>query len=167
MPRRWPRCNDVTDAAECFRAIGGGSHDDSVKERDIRSLISHRPGEAGSAVCPVYRQQVMRPQLDFSASTTIKNASSNKKTVARKSSPVWKVILDPLQQNLRDSTIDATVIGDFAGDVPLVEDVVNPTFMWRTIDLEPCREDEIFVRGEQVHRRGARTVIRHLLLLCH
>jgi hypothetical protein len=163
-----PECTDgdVTDAAECFRAIGGGSHDDSVKERDIRRLISHRPGEAGSAVCPVYRQQVMRPQLDFSASTAIKNAPSNDKTVAHKGSRVWKVILDPLQQNLRDSGIDATVIGDFTEDVPPFEDVVDPTSIWRAIDLEPCREDELLVRGEQVRRGSVGTVIRHLVLLC-
>src|SRR4029077_10696869 len=98
----------------------------SVKEMDICGLISDRPVEAWSTVCPIYRQQVMRPQLDFSPSTTIKKLSSNDKTVTRKSSPVWKIILDPLQQNLRDGGVDATVIGYFAGDTPPVEDVVDP-----------------------------------------
>jgi hypothetical protein len=48
----------------------------------------------------------------------------------------------------------------------LTEDVVDPTSIWRTIDLEPCREDEFLVRCEQVHRRSVDTVIRHLLRLC-
>jgi hypothetical protein len=42
---------------------------------------------------------------------------------------------------LRDSGVDATVIEDFAGDVPPVKDVVDPTSILWMIDVEPCRKD--------------------------
>jgi hypothetical protein len=87
---------EVTDTTKRLRGIGGSRHDGSVKERDIGSLVRDRPGEAWSTVCPIDRQQVMRPQLDFSASTPIKNGSSIDKPITRKSSPVWEIMLDPL-----------------------------------------------------------------------
>ena len=46
---------DVTDTAKRLGAIGRSSHDGSVKDRDIRSLIRGGPGEAGPTVCQVDR----------------------------------------------------------------------------------------------------------------
>ena len=89
-----------------------------------------------------------RPQLDLPNGATVKNRSSDNKTVAHTGSPIWEVILHPLQQNLRDSGVDARVFGDLVGNVSLVQDVIDPAFVACIIDTKPVTENEMLVVGE-------------------
>ena len=75
--------------------------------------------------------------------------------------------MHPLQQNLRDNGVDATVFGDLVGNVPFVKDVIDPAFGAWIIDTKPVTENEMLVVSEQNYRGRMVTIIGHRILLCH
>ena len=78
----------------------------------------------------------------------IYNGPGNNKTIVYNGGPVRKVVLDPLQQNLCNSSVDATVSGDLVRDVPLLKDLVderNLALLMITHNLGVVRETSSYV----------------------
>ena len=57
---------------EYLRAIARCGHDGPVETGEVRGVVRDRPGEPGSAVRPVDRKKMLRPQLHLATGPAVK-----------------------------------------------------------------------------------------------